>query len=72
LGKEGNDAWREGKQEVERQRRHSGDGEVHCTGRSEKQSRGGRRTEGAQRKKEEKGPRGSFGKLKRSKDLPVK
>jgi hypothetical protein len=49
------------------------DGEVHCTGGSEKQSRGGRRTEGAQRKKKEgKSPRGSFGKLKSSKDFPVK
>jgi hypothetical protein len=46
---------------------------VHCTGCSEKQSRGGRRTEGAQRKKKEgKSLRGSFGKLKRSQDFPIK
>jgi hypothetical protein len=59
LGKEGNDALKEGKQEVERQRRHSGDGEVHCTGGSEEQGRGGRRTEGAQRKKKEGKVRGA-------------
>jgi hypothetical protein len=44
-----------------------------CTGSRRKQSRGGRDAEGAQRKKEEeKMSKGSCGKLKRSRDFPVK
>jgi hypothetical protein len=62
------DAWRPTKQEVERQRRHSGDGEVLCTG-----GREGTGAEGCQRKKKGgRGPRGLFGNFKNLRDLSVK
>jgi hypothetical protein len=44
-----------------------------CIGGRRKQSRGGRDAEGAQgKKKEEKKSKGSCGKLKRSRDFPIK
>jgi hypothetical protein len=53
------DAWRPTKQEVERQQRHSGGGEVPCTG-----GRGGRAEQRVPEEEEGRGggPRGSFGK----------
>jgi hypothetical protein len=62
------DAWRSIKQEVERQRRHSGGGKVPCTsGREQHGRRGGQR-----KKKGGRGPKDLCAKLKDSRDLSVK